>query len=160
MSENKTGKYLKYALGEILLVMIGILLALQVNNWNENRKINNDIALLFTALESELENNIKETSSLINYGHMMDSIRTLFRENRVTREMIRNDPRFAYSDYRTRSTFLEEERLDEVIAQEKQPYYLLLSFLKGELKLGDFGKIKHWNYLCSAVKNSLVKRLI
>ena len=40
MSENKTGKYLKYALGEILLVMIGILLALQVNNWNETQRKN------------------------------------------------------------------------------------------------------------------------
>tara|TARA_R110001632_G_C11330910_1_gene416512 strand:+ start:1142 stop:1828 length:687 start_codon:yes stop_codon:yes gene_type:complete len=38
MEKNKTGKYLKYALGEILLVMVGILLALQVNNWNEQRK--------------------------------------------------------------------------------------------------------------------------
>ncbi|MBN4070773.1 hypothetical protein JYT76_03750 [Olleya sp. AH-315-F22] len=38
MEQNKTGKYLKYAIGEILLVMIGILLALQVNNWNEERK--------------------------------------------------------------------------------------------------------------------------
>ena len=36
--ENKTGKYLKYAIGEVVLVMIGILLALQVNNWNEIRK--------------------------------------------------------------------------------------------------------------------------
>jgi hypothetical protein len=39
MEKNKTGKYLKYAIGEIVLVMIGILLALQVNNWNENRKL-------------------------------------------------------------------------------------------------------------------------
>lgn len=38
ISENNMSKYLKYAIGEILLVMIGILLALQVNNWNEHRK--------------------------------------------------------------------------------------------------------------------------
>ncbi len=38
MEKNNTGKYLKYAIGEIVLVMIGILLALQVNNWNEQRK--------------------------------------------------------------------------------------------------------------------------
>ncbi len=38
MSGNKTGKYIKYALGEIILVVIGILIALQINNWNENRK--------------------------------------------------------------------------------------------------------------------------
>jgi hypothetical protein len=38
METGKTSKYLKYAIGEIILVMIGILLALQVNNWNEERK--------------------------------------------------------------------------------------------------------------------------
>ena len=38
MSESKTGKYLKYAIGEIILVVIGILIALQINNWNEQRK--------------------------------------------------------------------------------------------------------------------------
>lgn len=37
-SDGKVKKYLLYAIGEILLVMIGILLALQVNNWNQNRK--------------------------------------------------------------------------------------------------------------------------
>ncbi|MCK0180640.1 hypothetical protein MWU50_15200 [Flavobacteriaceae bacterium S0862] len=36
--ENNTGKYFKYAIGEIVLVMIGILLALQVSNWNQERK--------------------------------------------------------------------------------------------------------------------------
>ena len=37
MEQNKTGRYFKYAIGEIILVMIGILLALQVNNWNNRR---------------------------------------------------------------------------------------------------------------------------
>ena len=39
--ENKTGKYFKYAIGEIVLVVLGILIALQINNWNENRKTDN-----------------------------------------------------------------------------------------------------------------------
>ena len=38
LAEGATGKYLRYAVGEIILVMIGILLALQVNTWNESRK--------------------------------------------------------------------------------------------------------------------------
>jgi len=38
MNKNKTGKYLKYAIGEIVLVVLGILIALQINNWNEERK--------------------------------------------------------------------------------------------------------------------------
>ena len=38
MKKNKTGKYFKYAIGEIILVVIGILIALQINNWNEHRK--------------------------------------------------------------------------------------------------------------------------
>ncbi len=37
LMENKTGKYFKYAIGEIVLVVISIMIALQVNNWNENR---------------------------------------------------------------------------------------------------------------------------
>jgi len=38
LQQNKIGSYLKYAIGEIFLVVIGILIALQVNNWNEQRK--------------------------------------------------------------------------------------------------------------------------
>tara|TARA_R110002073_G_scaffold4213_1_gene27976 strand:- start:117208 stop:117975 length:768 start_codon:yes stop_codon:yes gene_type:complete len=40
LMENKKGKYFKYAVGEIVLVVIGILIALQINNWNEIRKLN------------------------------------------------------------------------------------------------------------------------
>ena len=36
--EGKNGRYLKYAFGEVILVVIGILIALQINNWNDNRK--------------------------------------------------------------------------------------------------------------------------
>lgn len=38
LTEGKTTKYFKYAIGEIILVVIGILIALQINNWNEEKK--------------------------------------------------------------------------------------------------------------------------
>lgn len=57
ISENKTSNYLKYAIGEIVLVVIGILIALQINNWNESRKErkreSNYIELLTTDLISD-----------------------------------------------------------------------------------------------------------
>ena len=37
LMKNQTGKYFKYAIGEIILVVIGILIALQINNWNQKR---------------------------------------------------------------------------------------------------------------------------
>jgi len=40
METGKTVKYLKYAIGEIVLVVVGILIALSINNWNEERKSN------------------------------------------------------------------------------------------------------------------------
>ena len=61
MSENKTGKYMKYALGEILLVMIGILLALQVNNWNEVRKMRVDSITFLQRLSHEIQQNVTAT---------------------------------------------------------------------------------------------------
>ena len=41
LTQNKLSKYLLYAVGEIVLVIIGILIALQINNWNINVKNNN-----------------------------------------------------------------------------------------------------------------------
>ena len=56
--ENKTGKYLKYAIGEIFLVMIGILLALQVNNWNQGRKADKQIELLLNNLVANINQDL------------------------------------------------------------------------------------------------------
>ena len=62
LSEGKTGKYLKYAFGEIALVMIGILLALQVNNWNESQKANQKEKFYLI----KLEENLKQDTLLLN----------------------------------------------------------------------------------------------
>jgi len=53
--DNKPIKYFRYAIGEILLVVIGILIALSINNWNEQRKDHLKVNKLFENLESSLK---------------------------------------------------------------------------------------------------------
>ena len=55
LSEGKTGKYLKYAFGEIMLVVLGILIALQINNWNEGRKEKNNQRSVLSNLLQDLK---------------------------------------------------------------------------------------------------------
>jgi hypothetical protein len=55
METGKTSKYLKYAIGEIILVVIGILIALQINNWNEGRKLKTVELNLLKELNNVLE---------------------------------------------------------------------------------------------------------
>jgi hypothetical protein len=71
MSNNKTAQYLKYAIGEIILVMIGILLALQVNNWNEVRTKK---ATLNTYLKN-LSETLKEDSKTMNSLEISNAFR-------------------------------------------------------------------------------------
>ncbi|MFY9242464.1 MAG: DUF6090 family protein [Polaribacter sp.] len=65
--ENKTSKYFKYAIGEIVLVVIGILIALQINNWNENNNLSKKEVALLTDLKNDVEGditNLKRQDSL------------------------------------------------------------------------------------------------
>ncbi|WP_162254192.1 DUF6090 family protein [Sediminicola sp. YIK13] len=65
--ENKTGKYLKYAIGEIVLVVIGILIALQINNWNEQRKASISERALYRRILKDLEADEKRIINHIDY---------------------------------------------------------------------------------------------
>lgn len=58
LSENKFSKYLIYATGEIILVVVGILIALSINNWNESKKLNKEIISLSKSMISELGDDI------------------------------------------------------------------------------------------------------
>jgi hypothetical protein len=63
IKEKKVSKYLLYAIGEIILVVIGILIALQINTWNEERKISQQERTYLERLRIETISNI-ETFSL------------------------------------------------------------------------------------------------
>ena len=66
LSENKIGKYLTYAIGEIVLVVIGILIALQINNWNENRKQQIKLQQIYHEILADLKRERDYANFIIN----------------------------------------------------------------------------------------------
>ncbi len=76
MNQNKTFKYLKYAIGEIVLVVIGILIALSINNWNDLRKDRAREKILLQDMVDNLE---------INIQSLKKDIESLNRNNRSTK---------------------------------------------------------------------------
>ncbi|BAO76456.1 DUF6090 family protein [Winogradskyella sp. PG-2] len=65
LSEGKTGKYFKYAIGEIVLVMIGILLALQVSNWNDKRLEKLTLKSTYEIIAEDLKNDIADINLIL-----------------------------------------------------------------------------------------------
>lgn len=68
METGKTGKYFKYAIGEIILVVIGILIALQINNWNDLRKNRKYEQEILTLINKNLENDSIALSQQLSYS--------------------------------------------------------------------------------------------
>ncbi len=79
LPKNKFGKYLLYAIGEILLVVIGILIALQVNTWNEGRVEKAEEQAILRQLKTEFTLNLTQLDDKIKSKEaLMSSARTLF----------------------------------------------------------------------------------
>jgi hypothetical protein len=64
IQNHNTKKYLKYAVGEIVLVVIGILIALQINNWNENRKDERALQEYLVKIKSHTEEDLYKLDSI------------------------------------------------------------------------------------------------
>ncbi len=71
MEKNKTGKYLKYAIGEIILVVIGILIALQINNWNETRKERQEERDILSDLQLDIRVDIERLNYQLDFKKEM-----------------------------------------------------------------------------------------
>ncbi|MCA0154269.1 hypothetical protein [Winogradskyella vincentii] len=84
LTENKTGKYFKYAIGEIVLVVIGILIALQINNWNAQKQVEEKVENIFAEILVELSADIKQTTNLMRFYEVQDTLTNLVLKNRLT----------------------------------------------------------------------------
>jgi hypothetical protein len=76
MEKNKTAQYLKYAIGEIVLVVIGILIAISVSAWNIERNLGKSNEVYLVKLIEELNSNINRLDYLVfpNYDIGLDSV--------------------------------------------------------------------------------------
>jgi len=85
--DNKPLKYLRYAIGEIVLVVIGILIALSINNWNEDRQLRNQEFKILTDVKSNLETTLKnfKDDTLYNFN-------TIQQFNKIKRYIIEDLP--------------------------------------------------------------------
>ena len=143
LTDNKFSKYLLYAIGEILLVVIGILIALQVNNWNEKRKdylefrnilfgiigdLNEDAFQITRSLRRVDENN-KKIKSFLNHEDYMD----------FTRDSLERSLETFYTsipwttnnfDRLIKSDIIEYENNEELIKEIKTYYEISIPSMK------------------------------
>jgi hypothetical protein len=74
LMENKTGRYFKYAIGEIILVVIGILIALSINNWNEESKDRDKLLNIYSLIYNDIEDDIKELQKNVEFYNEKKSV--------------------------------------------------------------------------------------
>ncbi len=86
LNEGKTSKYFKYAIGEIVLVVIGILIALQINNWNEGRKENIHQKSVLSNLLQDLK------SDSVSYSQNLKELKNVdFLQEQLYKIGVKND---------------------------------------------------------------------
>jgi len=96
IANNKSYKYFKYAIGEIVLVVLGILIALQINNWNEERKNSDLFDARLVEVEKELIFNITNARGGIDHFHLYDSIASIILFDGLKKEHLESDSNYMY----------------------------------------------------------------
>lgn len=102
-SEGKTGKYFKYAIGEIILVVIGILIALSINNWNEGRIEEIQLKKYLLTIKNNIYNDIIELRKDAIYRDSLRSknlrARDEFYQENIKVKTMNEAQRFFYEFY-------------------------------------------------------------
>ncbi|RZW38657.1 MAG: hypothetical protein EX263_13965, partial [Flavobacteriaceae bacterium] len=97
LAENKLSKYLLYAIGEIFLVFIGIMIALTVNNKNQERAQEKEIKATLVEIQRDITRDIQYSRWSIGRYIERDSIKNLVMNDKVNYDDIKNERINAYS---------------------------------------------------------------
>lgn len=133
---NQFLKYSRYAIGEIVLVVIGILIALSLNNWNEKRIQDANFDKLIDALENEIIENIEEANYEIYWAREVQMNASKILLNEISREEFLEDPSLRSVIELNRLDINSDDVSSLVKRQEDFPenYKVLIPHLKNYLK--------------------------
>lgn len=135
LSRKRFPKYLVYAAGEIVLVVIGILIALQINTWNEEKKVKQEEEVLIKGLILNIEKDIKN----LNYLVKADSI--FMDANKILLSAFKND------SIRNNKRLLTTSIINSVYASSFSPTQIIFNQMQYSGKL---------NYILNdSIKNNI-----
>jgi len=73
-SDSSGSSFLRYAIAEIILVVIGILIAVSINNWNEDRKAQKELNSILLTIKGDLKNDQKQLETIFNYHDQLEPL--------------------------------------------------------------------------------------
>lgn len=153
LSENKLSMYLIYAIGEVLLVVLGILIAFQIDRWNENRLLRNLENVMLVDIRENLIASNKSLASSISYNNTTlsnyEKILMHVREDLPYSNSLDtafsymsywSDPNFTYTAYETLKSkgmdIIQNDSLKVLITEiYEQRFPFLIDELQGEWEL-------------------------
>lgn len=95
MSKEKPN-FLLYAIREIFLVVIGILIAVSINNWNENRKQNNELNQILLKVKEDLGSDIVKVDKVLEYYVKIDTVFTNVISSNYSKEDYKKNPKIGF----------------------------------------------------------------
>lgn len=153
LSQNRVTRYLVYAVGEILLVVVGILIALQVNNWNEERKLEKVSDQTLQSLEEELTEARSNLEKIISFNERITELSNQFLAGELTSDSLEKDPTqifllttYAYSTLNFAITEQELSSERTILGRQSLNEKLRVS-LQDYLSMGDLEDLlkNFWN---------------
>lgn len=118
LTDNKFSRYLVYAAGEIVLVFIGILIALQVNNRNETRKKEKTAIEILKQIQTDLVTSVANADGVLKFYYKIDSLAYLVLSEKVTAQEYLSNPELVLLINTNYSFFIKDygfKKLDQYL---------------------------------------------